>query len=120
PHALLAQLPHNVEGLVSLFGLEAVDRENDLRNGFVLSAERLSVLLLGCEHDLVTSDVLLESIFGELDPVVVQEFRLDQRNRHVARTASMSDPAKDVPANRHLGQSDGDFEFRTLGFSVSW
>jgi hypothetical protein len=39
PHALLVQLPHDVEGLVSLLGLEAVDRENDLRHGFVLSAE---------------------------------------------------------------------------------
>ena len=39
PHALLGQLPHDVEGLVSLLGLEAVDAEDDLRPGFVVLAE---------------------------------------------------------------------------------
>ena len=38
----------------------------------------------------------------------------------MARTASMPDPTEDVPADRHLGQSDGDFEFGTLGLGVSW
>ena len=31
PHPLPGQFPHDVEGLVSLLGLEAVDREDDLR-----------------------------------------------------------------------------------------
>src|SRR3954447_11971021 len=31
----------------------------------------------------------------------------------------MSDPAEDVPADRHLGQSEGDFEFGALGLGVS-
>src|SRR5258707_234476 len=83
-----------------LLRLEAVDRENDLRHGLVLSAEGLGFLLPRCKHGLVTSDVLVDGILGELDRVVVQEFRLDQGNRHVARTASMSDPAEDVPADR--------------------
>ena len=39
PHALLGQLPHDGEGLVSLLGLEAVDAENSLRLGWVLSTE---------------------------------------------------------------------------------
>ena len=39
PHALPGQLPHHVEGLVSLLGLEAVDAEDDLRHRFVFSAE---------------------------------------------------------------------------------
>ena len=39
PHPLPGQLPHDVEGLVSLLGLEAVDAEDDLRRGFVFSAE---------------------------------------------------------------------------------
>ena len=37
----------------------------------------------------------------------------------MAGTASMPDPAEDVPADRHLGQGDGDFEFGTLGLGVS-
>ena len=119
PDALPGQLPHDVEGLVSLLGLEAVDAEDDLRRGFVVSAERLGVLLPRREHDLVTSDVLVDRIFGELDRVVVQEFGLDQGDRHVAGTASMSDPAEDVPTDRHLGQSEGDFEFGALGLGVS-
>ena len=68
-------------------------------DGFVVSAERLGVLLPRREHDLVPSDVLVDGVFGELDPVVVQEFGLDQGDRHVARTAAMSDPAEDVPAD---------------------
>ena len=71
------------------------------------------------EHDLVASDVLVDRIFGELDRVVVQEFGLDQGDRHVARTAAMPDPAEDVPTDRHLRQRDGDFEFGTLGLGVS-
>src|SRR3954463_11615773 len=31
----------------------------------------------------------------------------------------MPDPAEDVPADRHLGQSEGDFEFGALGLGVS-
>ena|SRR6516164_7632212 len=32
----------------------------------------------------------------------------------------MSDPTEDVPTDRHLGQSQGDFEFRALGLGVTW
>ena len=39
PDALPGQLPHDIKGLVSLLGLEAVDAEDDLRHGFVVSAE---------------------------------------------------------------------------------
>jgi hypothetical protein len=39
PYPLLGQLPHDVKGLVSLLGLEAVDAENEFRRGFVVSAE---------------------------------------------------------------------------------
>src|SRR3954453_2960114 len=31
----------------------------------------------------------------------------------------MSDPAEDVPGDRHLGQGEGDLEFRTLGPGVT-
>ena len=31
----------------------------------------------------------------------------------------MSDPAKDIPRDRHLGQGEGDFEFGALGLGVS-
>ena len=98
-----------------LLGLEAVDAEDDLRPRFVLAAERLGVLLPRREHDLVPSEVLLDRIVGELDLVVVQEFGSDQGDRHVAREASMPDPAEDVPTARHLGQGECDLEFRALG-----
>src|SRR3954451_16770502 len=32
----------------------------------------------------------------------------------------MSDPAEDVATDRHLGQSEGEFEFGALGLGVSW
>jgi hypothetical protein len=69
---------------VPLLGLEAVDAEDDLGRGFVVSPQGLGVLLPCREHGLVTSDVLLDGIFGEPDLVVVQEFRSDQGDGHVA------------------------------------
>jgi hypothetical protein len=71
------------------------------------------------EHDLVPSDVRVDGIFGELDRVVVQEFGSDQGDGHVAGTASMPDPAEDVPTDRHLGRREGDLEFGALGLGVS-
>jgi hypothetical protein len=104
---------------VSLLGLQAIDAEDDLRRGVVVSAEGPGVLLPRCEHDLVSSDVLLDGIVGELDAAVVQELGSDHGDRHVAREASMSDPAEDVPADGHLGQGEGDLELGALGPGVS-
>ena len=69
---------------MSLLGLEAVDAEDDLGRGLVLLAKQLGVLLACREHDLVTPDVLVDRVFGELNVVVVQEFGSDQGDRHVA------------------------------------
>ena len=118
PDPLPGQLPDDVEGLVSLLGLEAVDREDDLRRRLRSVGGGLGVLLPRREHDLVPSDVLVDGIFGELDRVVVQEFGPDQGDRHVAGTAAMTDPAEDVPADRPLGQGEGDLEFGALGLGV--
>ena len=58
PDPLPGQLPDDVEGLVPLLGLEAVDREDDLADRLVVPAQGLGVLLPRGEHDLVASDVL--------------------------------------------------------------
>ena len=119
PDPLLGQLPDDVEGLVPLLGLEAVDAEDELRRRGVVSAERLGVVLPRREHDLVPSDVRVDGVFGELDPVVVQEFGSDQGDRHVAGAAAMTDPAEDIPADGPLGQGEGDFGLGALGLGVS-
>jgi hypothetical protein len=69
----------------------------------LLSAEGVGVLLPRSEHGLVPSDVRVDGNFGELDPVVVQEFGSDQGDRHVAGTATMPDPTEDIPADGPLG-----------------
>ena len=74
---------HIAPAVQGLLGLEAVDGKDDLLNRFVLLAEQLGILSDRGEHDLITSDVLLDGVFGELDPVVVLEFGLD-RGRQVA------------------------------------
>ncbi|HMB03529.1 MAG TPA: hypothetical protein VKP69_07295 [Isosphaeraceae bacterium] len=50
----------------------------------VVAPQGFGVLLPRREQGLVTPDVLLDGIFGELDPVVVEEFGLDQGDGHVA------------------------------------
>jgi hypothetical protein len=64
--------------------LEAVDAEDDLGRGFVVPPQGLGVLLACREHGLVASDVPLDGVVGELDPVVVEEFGPDQGDGHVA------------------------------------
>jgi len=52
---------------VALLRLDTVDAEDDLGRRFVMSPQRLGVLLSRREHGLVTSDVLLDGICGESD-----------------------------------------------------
>ena len=52
---------------MSLLRLEAVDREDDLIDRFVLSAEDFGVLLTCGEHHLITLNVLGDGIVRELD-----------------------------------------------------
>ena len=84
---------------MSLLRLEAVNREDDLIDRFVLPAEGFGVLLTCGEHHLVTLNVLGDGVVRELDRVVVQEFGLNVGDRHVARTPSMPNPEEDVPAD---------------------
>ena len=118
PHALLGQFPHDIESLVSLLGLQAVDREDDLIDRFVLPPQGFGVLLTCGEHDLVTTNVLADGIVRELDRVVVEEFGLDVGNRHVARTPSMPNPAEDVPADRPARWGNRGFQFGALRLGV--
>ena len=81
PHALLGQLPDDVEGLVSLLGLEAIDRENDLLDGLVFPPQCVGVLLPCGKHHLIMPDVPGDRVRGQLDLVGVPELGLDLRNR---------------------------------------
>ena len=118
PHPLPGQFPDDVEGLVALLRLEAVDRQDDRVDRFVLPPQHLGVLLPRREHDLVMPDVPGQGIVRELDPVRVEQFGSDLGDRPVPGEAAMTDPAQDVPADGPLGQGDGDFQFRALGPGV--
>src|SRR5262249_33912652 len=119
PDPLPGQLADDVEGLVSLLGLEAIDAEDDLSPGGVLPAEEFGVLLPRREHDLGPAGVLLDRMLGGLARVVVPELGLDQGDCHVSGTASMADPAEDVPADRPVRWGDGDLQLGTAGLGVS-
>ena len=118
PDPFAGQFPHDVEGLVSLLRLQAIDRQDDLLDGMVVQSQGLGVLLTGREHRLVSLDVSGDGIFGEPDPVGVDQFGADQGDRPVASTASMSDPAEDIPADGPVRGCDGGFEFGALGPGV--
>ncbi len=118
PHPFLSEFPHHVKGLVSLLGLQPVDRKDDLIDRFVVASQGFGVLLTCGQHHLVTLNVLGDGIVRKLDPVVVQEFGLDVGNRHVARAPTMPDPAENVPANRPARWCDRGFLFGALGLGV--
>jgi hypothetical protein len=84
PDPLLSQLPDDVEGLVPLLGLEAVDREDDLADRVVLPPQGLGVLLPCGEHHLIMMDVSGNRVHREADAIVVSEFALDLGNRPMA------------------------------------
>jgi hypothetical protein len=63
-------------------------------------------------------DVITDRVVRKLDPVDVEEFALDLGNPPVSREPSMSDPAKDVPADRPIRWGDARFEFGTLGLAM--
>jgi hypothetical protein len=71
---LLGQFPHDVEGLVSLLGLEAINREDDLLDRIVLPPQPLGVLLPRGEHHLVMPDVPPNRIRRQLDVILIQKF----------------------------------------------
>jgi hypothetical protein len=83
PDPLLGQLPDDVEGLVPLLGLEAVDREDELGDRSVVPPQGLGVLLPCGEHHLIMVDVPGEGVIRETDARVVAEFALDLGDRPV-------------------------------------
>jgi hypothetical protein len=84
PDPFLGQLPDDVEGLVPLLGLEAVDREDDLPGRLVLPPEGLGVLLPCGEHHLIMVDVPSDRVLRETDAIVVPEFASDLGDGPVA------------------------------------
>ena len=68
---------------MSLLGLEAVDREDDLSDRFVLPPQRLGVLLPRGEHDLVMPDVPGDGVLREPDARFVLKFGSDLDDRPV-------------------------------------
>ena len=85
----------------------------------VLMAQGLRVLLTRSQHDLVVIYVIADGVVGEFDPPGIDEFVSDLGNRPMTREPSMSNPAKDVPADRPMRWSNARFDFGTRGLDVS-
>ena len=83
PDALACQFANDVERLVSFFGLQAVDREDDRIDPMIVLTQGLGVLLTRREHRLIASDVLGDSAFGEVDREGVVQFAADLGDRPV-------------------------------------
>src|SRR6202171_1182984 len=65
------------------------------------------------------ADIAGQGILRKLDTESVLQLRSDPGDRPVTRTAAMTDPAVNIPPDRPLGQSDGDFQFRAFGHQVA-
>ena len=84
-----------------------------------LMPQDLRVLLTCGKHGLVAMQVIADGVVGEFDPPGINEFVSDLGNRPMSREPSMSDPAKDVSADRPMRWSNARFDFGTRGLGVS-
>jgi hypothetical protein len=104
---------------MSLLRLEAIDREDDLIDRFLVPPQGLGVFLTRAEYVLVTTDVSSDPLVGELDSVRVEEIVSDLGNPPMSRETSVPNPTKDIPADRPMRWGDGQFNLGTLGLAVS-
>ena len=104
---------------MSLLRLKAIDPKNQLVDPGVLMPQDLRVLLTCGKHGLVAMQVIADGVVGEFDPPGINEFVSDLGNRPMSREPSMSDPAKDVSADRPMRWSNARFDFGTRGLGVS-
>jgi hypothetical protein len=119
PDAFAGQLADDIEGLVPLLGLEAIDREDDLIGPVIVLAQGLGVLLACREHRLIAADVVGDAGLGEVDGEAVEQLAADLGDGPVAREAAMADPAEDVPADAPAGQGDGRLDLGAHGRGVA-
>src|SRR3954470_1268981 len=119
PDAFLGQLADDVERLVTLLGLEAIDREDDLGDRRVLLSQDFGVLLTRREDDLIKLNGSGDRVLRDLDGIGVVKFESDLGDRPVPREPSLTDPAEDVPADGPMRKSDHAFLFGTLGLGMS-
>ena len=115
PDPLGGQLADDVERLVSLLGLQAVDREDEGIGLVIEPPRRLEVLLACREHRLVAVDVVGDPGHREVDGEAVVQIRTDLGDRRVTRESPMPDPAEDVPGDAPAGQGEGRFDLGALG-----
>src|SRR5258708_16839843 len=67
PGPLAGQLTDDVQRLMALLRLQAVDRQDQRRGPLVVPAQGFGVLLAGREHRLVAADVICDAPFGDGD-----------------------------------------------------
>jgi site-specific DNA recombinase len=119
PDPLPGQLADDVEGLVALLGLEAVDREDDLGGRGVFPPQDVGVLLTRRDDDLIEPNGSGDRVLRDLDRIRVGELGPDLRDRPVPREPPLTDPAEDVPADGPMRQGDHALLFGALGLGMS-
>jgi len=106
PHALVAEFADDVEGLVALLGLEAVDGQDQVIDVAVSLGEGGGVLVPSGNHAAVALQVVGEGVVGEADVVGVSQFGLQLGDGPVPGEAAEAEPAEQVPGNHPPGQGD--------------
>ena len=119
PDTSPGQFADDVEGLVPLLGLEAVDREDDPIDPMTVLPQVLRVLPACREHRLIAADVLGDAGLGEVAGEEVEQLGADLGDGPVTREAAMADPAEDVPGDGPARQGDGRLDLGALGLGVT-
>src|SRR5512135_1825741 len=83
PDALAGQLADDVERLMSLLGLQAVDREDDRIGPLIVPTQGFGVLLTRREHRLIALNVLGDAWLGQVNGEGVMQFGPDLGDRPV-------------------------------------
>src|SRR5262249_37603450 len=103
PDALAAQFADDVEGLVALLRLQAVDGQDQGGDALVVLSQEGLVLVACGDHAAVALEVAGDGVVGQADAVAVAQFGLKLRDGPVGAEAAEAEPAEDIPADEPVG-----------------
>jgi hypothetical protein len=99
PDAVAGYFADNVERLMPLLRLQAVDRQHDFARVAIHVLQDLRILMPRGDHVLVRGEVVFEGVVRQTQVVAIEEFAPNLRHGPMPGKTSLADPAEDVPTD---------------------